>query len=251
MPHLPVSSDVKLAYEVVGEGPPIVLVHGFASSRSMNWKTPGWYGTLTQAGRQVIALDVRGHGESSKPHARSSYDERELAGDVVRLLDHLGVSRADVMGYSMGGFITIRLLHDHHDRVRRAIIAGVGENYFGRGVMETDAIAAGMRAKDAREVSGDVPRLFRLFAEQGKNDLEALANCMTRDRHSFAPEEMQHVDTPVLIVLGERDTITGPAGRLASIVANTQVEIVPGRDHMTTVGDKVYKAAVLRFLDEA
>ena len=61
MPHLPVSSDVKIAYEVAGEGPPIVLVHGFASSRSMNWKTPGWYGTLTQAGRQVIALDVRGH----------------------------------------------------------------------------------------------------------------------------------------------------------------------------------------------
>ena len=132
MPHLPVSSDVKIAYEVVGEGLPIVLVHGFASSRSMNWKTPGWYGTLTQAGRQVIALDVRGHGESSKPHARSSYDERELAGDVVRLLDHLGLARADVMGYSMGGFITMRLLHDHHDRVRRAVIAGVGRVQSGR-----------------------------------------------------------------------------------------------------------------------
>lgn len=250
MPTLSVSSDVGIAFEVLGEGPPLVLVHGFASSRTMNWKTPGWYGALTAAGRQAIALDVRGHGESSKPHDRRYYEEGELAHDIVRLLDHLGHEQADVMGYSMGGFITMRLLHDHHARVRRAIIAGVGENYFGRGVMETDAIAAGMRAKDAREVTGDVPRLFRLFAEQGKNDLEALANCMTRDRRSFTFDEMRHVDTPLLLVVGERDTITGPVGQLASMVSNSRLEVVPGRDHMTTVGDKAYKVAVLRFLQE-
>ena len=75
MPVLSVSSDVGIAYEVVGEGDPIVLVHGFASSRSMNWKTPGWFRTLEDAGRQVIALDVRGHGESSKPHDRGLYEE--------------------------------------------------------------------------------------------------------------------------------------------------------------------------------
>lgn len=249
MPVLSVSSDVRIAFEVVGTGDPIVLVHGFASSRSMNWKTPGWYRTLEEAGRQVIALDVRGHGESSKPHDRALYEEGELALDVVRLLDHLGHERADVMGYSMGGFITMRVLHDHHQRVRRAVIAGVGENYFGRGGMETDAIAAGMRAADPSTITGAVPRLFRTFAEQGKNDLEALACCMTRARHSFAPEEMVHVDTPALLVLGERDNITGPAGRLGSVLRHSTVEVVPGRDHMTTVGDKVYKAAVLRFLD--
>jgi pimeloyl-ACP methyl ester carboxylesterase len=249
MPALSVSSDVRIAYEVVGAGDPIVLVHGFASSRTMNWKTPGWYRTLEDAGRQVIALDVRGHGESSKPHDHARYEEGELALDVVRLLDHLGHERADVMGYSMGGFITMRLLHDHHTRVRRAVIAGVGENYFGRGGMETDAIAAGMRAADASSITGTVPRLFRTFAEQGKNDLEALACCMTRDRHSFAPEEMVHVDTPALLVLGERDNITGPAGRLGSVLRHSTVEVVSGRDHMTTVGDKAYKAAVLRFLD--
>jgi pimeloyl-ACP methyl ester carboxylesterase len=129
MPFLAVSPHIHLAYEILGEGPPIVLVHGFASSRVMNWRTPGWYGTLTAAGRQVIAVDMRGHGESSKPHDLAAYDEGELARDIVRLLDHLGHRQADVMGYSMGGFITMRLLHDNHDRVRRAVIAGVGENY--------------------------------------------------------------------------------------------------------------------------
>lgn len=248
MPFLAVSPHIQLAYEVLGDGPPIVLVHGFASSRGMNWRTPGWYGTLTGAGRQVIAVDMRGHGESSKPHEQSAYDEGELARDLVRLLDHLGHQQADVMGYSMGGFTTMRLLHDNHARVRRAVIAGVGENYYGRGVLETDAIAAAMRTDDPGSISGAVPRLFRVFAEQGKNDLEALAHCMTRPRQSFTASEMRHVDTPVLIVLGDKDTITGPAGALAEAPPRSEVVMVSNRDHMTTVGDKAYKAAVLSFL---
>lgn len=248
MAFLAVSAGLRLAYEVVGDGPPVVLVHGFASSRGMNWRTPGWYGALTAAGRQVVAVDMRGHGESSKPHSLHDYDEGELAGDIVRLLDHLGHGQADVMGYSMGGFITMRLLHDSHARVRRAVIAGVGENYYGRGVLETDAIAAAMRSDDPSSITAPVPRLFRIFAEQGKNDLEALACCMTRPRRSFSAEEMRHVDTPALIVLGDRDNITGPAGALADALPRSEVVLVPNRDHMTTVGDKAYKAAVLAFL---
>lgn len=250
MDFLNVSGDVRIAYEVAGSGPPIVLVHGFASSHIINWRSPGWYGALLEAGRQVIALDVRGHGESSRPHDAAAYDEGELAGDIVRLLDHLGHDVADVMGYSMGGFITLRLLHDAHRRVRRAVIAGVGENYYGRGALETGAIAAGMRAADVREIRDPVPRMFRLFAEQGKNDLEALALCMTRSRRSFSAAEMRHVDTPALIVLGEKDTITGPAGALAGVLAHARVAMIPNRDHMTTVGDKATKVAVLSFLAE-
>ena len=250
MPLLTVASNVSLAYEVLGEGAPLVLVHGFASNRGMNWRAPGWYQTLLQAERQVIAIDVRGHGESSKPHDRMLYDEGLLAGDIVRLLDHLGIERADVMGYSMGGFITMCLLHDASTRVRRAIVAGVGENYYGRGSLETDAIARGLRAASANDVVGTVPRNFRLFAEQGRNDLEALALCMTRERRSFQRDEMMHVETPLLFVLGALDTVTGPVGELAEVVSNARLVMVANRDHMTTVGDKVYKAAVLDFLAE-
>jgi pimeloyl-ACP methyl ester carboxylesterase len=253
MPTFTVPDGIRIAYEVVGEAvagkPPIVLVHGFASNRGTNWRATGWYDTLTQAGRQVIAMDVRGHGESDKPHDIDLYNEGELAWDVERLLDHLGHERADVMGYSMGGFITLRLLHDSEARVRRAVIAGVGENYYGRGAIETDAIAAGLRALNAADVQGAVPRQFRLFAEQGKNDLEALALCMTRERRSFAAAEFEELNVPTLIVVGEKDTITGPPGALAEALPGSHVVIVPGRDHMTCVGDKAYKAAVLSFLD--
>ena len=229
-------------------GDPIVLVHGFASSRNMNWRTPGWFDTLTRAGRQVIAPDMRGHGESSKPHLREAYDEGEMAGDVVRLLDHLGLLQADVMGYSMGGFIVMRLLRDHPGRIRRAVVAGVGNNYYGRGPIDTDAIAAGLREPDAAHVTGAVQRMFRSFAEQGRNDLEALALCMTRDRVSVQPAELQGLTVPVLIVVGDKDTITGPPPLLAQAIPGGRVVIIPGRDHMTTVGDKTYKSAVLEFL---
>lgn len=251
MPSLTVAPGIEIAYDVAGQGAPIVLVHGFASSRGQNWKSPGWVSPLTEAGRQVILFDVRGHGESSKPHDALAYDEGELAGDVIRLVDHLGHARVDVMGYSMGGFITLRVLHDFQDRVRKAVVAGVGENYYGRGRLETDDIAAGLRAEIAKDIQGAVPRQFRLFAEQGKNDLEALALCMTRNRHSFSASEMQHVQTPTLIVIGETDATTGPVGALASTIAGARAVTVPKRDHMTTVGDKVFKAAVLSFLDEA
>lgn len=249
MPTFEVPGGIRIAYEVVGEGPPIVLVHGFASNRATNWRATGWYGTLTQAGRQVIAMDVRGHGESDKPHDIDVYNEGELAWDVERLLDHLGHDRADVMGYSMGGFIALRLLHDSEERVRRAVIAGVGENYYGRGAVETDAIAAGLRTLNPADVQGAVPRQFRLFAEQGKNDLEALALCMTRERRSFQASEFEELMVPTLIVVGEKDTITGPPGALAEALPGSHTVIVPGRDHMTCVGDKVYKAAVLSFLE--
>jgi pimeloyl-ACP methyl ester carboxylesterase len=242
--------QLRLAFDVMGEGPAIVLVHGFASSRVINWRAPGWYHTLAEAGRQVIALDVRGHGQSDKPHDAAAYDEGELARDVVRLLDHLKIERADVMGYSMGGFITLRLLRDNPERVRRAILGGVGDNYYARGTIEFEAIAAALRAPDRESIEGMVPLQFRLFAEQGGNDLEALAMCMTRQRRSIPPQEWRMLKVPVLIVVGEKDTVTGPAGTLAAALPGARIVTVANRDHMTTVGDKAYKAAALDFLRE-
>ena len=99
-----------------------------------------------------------------------------------------------------------------------------------------------------KEALASVPRQFRLFAEQGRNDLEALALCMTRRRHSFTAEELSGLDVPVLIVIGETDTVTGPPGALAEALPSARVVIVPKRDHMSTVGDKITKAEVLAFL---
>jgi pimeloyl-ACP methyl ester carboxylesterase len=244
----PGPTGLRLAYDVEGGGAPIILVHGFASSREINWKGTGWYGTLTKAGRMVVALDVRGHGESDKPHVREAYDEGELAADVVRLMDHLGFERADLMGYSMGGFITLRLLADAPQRLRKAMVAGVGENYYRRTTVDSGAIAAGLRAPSSRDVKEAVPRQFRQFAEHGRNDLEALALCMTRERKSVA--SFPDVGVPVLIVAGSADSVAGDPQVLAEAVPNAKVAVVPGRDHMQTVGDRHYKEAVLAFLRE-
>ncbi len=245
----PASTVLRLAYDVEGDGPPIVLVHGFASNRAINWRAPNWYTTLVQAGRRVIGLDVRGHGESDKPHDATAYDEGELSRDVVRLMDHLGIERADVMGYSMGGFIVLRLLADAPQRLNKAIVAGVGENYYRRTSANSEAIAAGLRAPSAREVKDAVSRQFRLFAEHGKNDLEALALCMLRPRERIA--SFPDAGVPVVIVVGATDTIAGDPQVLTQAVTNSRVVVVPNRDHMLTVGDKLYKEAVLAFLDEA
>lgn len=243
----PQSTGLRLAYDIEGNGPPIVLVHGFASSRATNWRSTGWYRALTDAGRQVIGLDVRGHGESDKPHDAAAYDEAELERDVTRLLDHLNIDQADVMGYSMGGFIALRLLAEQPQRLNKLIIAGVGENYYRRTSANGDKIAEGLRANSSREVKDAVARQFRVFAEHGKNDLEALALCMLRPRLTIT--SFPDVGVPVLIVVGETDSIAGNPQVLAERVPNSSVAIIPNRDHMLTVGDKAYKDAAIAFLN--
>ena len=245
----PQSTGLRLAYEVQGSGAPIVLVHGFASSRATNWRSPSWYRALTEAGRQVISLDVRGHGESDRPHDATAYDEGELAHDVVRLLDHLSLARADVMGYSMGGFILLRVLAEHPERLSKVVIAGVGENYYRQTSANSDKIAEGLRAPTSRDVMDAVARQFRVFAEQGKNDLEALAVCMLRPRVTI--EAFPDNGVPVLIVVGGADSIAGDARVLSARVPNSRLVVIPNRDHMLTVGDKAYKDAAISFLDEA
>ena len=103
-----------------------MLVHGFASNKDVNWVNPSWVSTLTRAGRRVIALDNRGHGQSSKLYDTAAYGAPMMAEDVRALLDHLQLERADVMGYSMGARITAFLAVNHPARVRSAIIGGLG-----------------------------------------------------------------------------------------------------------------------------
>src|ERR1700694_761513 len=96
---------VEIAFLDEGEGEPIVLVHGFASTKEVNWVYPGWVSTLVGAGRRAIALDNRGHGQSSKLYDPADYHTDRMVEDVLALLDHLGLARADLFGYSMGARI--------------------------------------------------------------------------------------------------------------------------------------------------
>ena len=191
-------SGVTIHYVVEGRGPVITLVHGFASSLHGNWRAPGIIEALVSAGRQVVALDCRGHGKSSKPHDPQSYAGAAMTEDVIALLDHLALAQVDLMGYSMGGWIAASLLVNHPGRFRSVILSGVGDGLLAGGLprARSEAIANALDARDASAASGASARAFRAFAEQQKNDLAALAAMQRATRHEMDPARLGRVDKP-------------------------------------------------------
>jgi len=243
---------VEIAY--LDEGPsgrhadPIVLVHGFASNKEVNWVHPAWVMTLKDAGRRVIALDNRGHGRSSKLYDPARYHSAMMAEDVRALLDHLGIARADVMGYSMGARIAAFLAVKHPARVRSAVFGGLGIKLVeGAGLPES--IAEALEARSINDVSDPNGRLFRSFAETTRSDLRALAACMRGSRQTLSREQVAAIAAPVLVAVGARDQVAGSAGELAALIPGAKALDIPDRDHMLAVGDKVFKAGVLEFLN--
>lgn len=241
------SNGVNLAYRDEGEGPAVLLLHGFASSSQVNWVGPGWFETLIGAGYRVIALDNRGHGLSEKLYDPAAYSARTMAGDAARLLDHLGIQSACVMGYSMGARIATFLCMDAPQRVSRVIFGGLGINMV-RGIGGAQIIAQAMRAKDLASVSHPVGRAFRAFADQTGSDREALATCILASRDPISQSDVASIAMPALVAIGTRDDVAGDGQELADLLPHGQFFDIARRDHMNAVGDKLYKAAVLAFL---
>jgi len=241
------NDGVRIAYEEVGSGDPIVLVHGFASDRGQNWRGALWYDTLTRAGRRIVAMDCRGHGESDKPHDAAAYGDK-MVDDIATVMAAVGLSNADIMGYSMGGMLTMALLMRRPDLARRAIVAGVGETYFKDAPARRREIADALVAPDPDTITDPVNKQFRTFASQTGKDLAALAACMRAERTVYTPEQLGRWQGPVLVVCGEHDNLTGKPDGLANVFPQGRAVTVPHRDHMTAVGDKIYKQAVLEFL---
>jgi len=240
---------VEIAYLDEGEGEPIVLVHGFASTKETNWVAPGWIMTLRGAGRRVIALDNRGHGASSKLYDPAAYHSATMAEDVRALLDHLTIDRADVMGYSMGARITAFLAVNHPARVRSAIFGGLGIRLVD-GVGLPESIAEALEAPSLRDVEDQTGHMFRSFAEQTRSDLRALAACIRGSRQTMSRADAAGIRTAVLVAVGTKDQVAGNGHELAALIPGAQVLDIPGRDHMLAVGDKVYKAGVIDFLNQ-
>ena len=240
---------VEIAFLDEGEGEPIVLVHGFASNKDVNWVFPGWVTTLTRAGRRVIALDNRGHGASAKLYDPAAYHSAIMAADVRALIDHLGLPRADVMGYSMGARIVAFLALLHPGKVRSAVLGGLGVRLVD-GVGLPDTIASALEAPSLAEVSDPMAYMFRAFAEQTKSDLRALAACMRGSRQTLSRSEVASIALPLLVAVGGEDPIAGSPQQLAALIPGARALTIPGRDHMLAVGDRVFKSAVLAFLAE-
>lgn len=238
---------VEIAYLDEGEGDPIVLVHGFASSKNVNWVYPTWVSELKKNGRRVVALDNRGHGESEKLYDPAQYAIPVMAGDVVALMDHLGIARADIMGYSLGSRMTAWLALRAPERLRSAILGGVGMVLI-EGGGPGENVAKALDAASLDEVTDPMGRTFRAFADQTRSDRRALAACMRGSRGLMSAADAAKIDVPVLIAVGTTDEVAGSATGLAKIIAGSELLDIPNRDHMRAVGDRVYKAGVADFL---
>jgi pimeloyl-ACP methyl ester carboxylesterase len=241
------NGDVEIAYLDEGNGDPILLVHGFASTKNVNWVYPTWVSELKKNGHRVIALDNRGHGDSAKLYDPEKYHIPTMAGDVSALMDHLGIDRADVMGYSLGSRMTAWLARYQPQRLRSAIFGGIGIGLI-EGGGPGENVAEALEAPSLEDVTDAVGRTFRAFADQTRSDRRALAACLRGSRGLMTKEEAAAISVPVLIAVGTADEIAGSAQALGKIIPGAEVLDIPNRDHMRAVGDKVYKAGVLEFL---
>ena len=245
------SDGVRIAYvDENASGPrgTILLIHGFASNIIMNWTSPSWVRELTHAGYRVVAFDNRGHGDSDKLYELADYGAPLMAEDARRLLDHLGIAKAHVMGYSMGARIAAFLILRHPERVLSAVFGGLGINMV-RGMAGTGPIAHALEAPSIDDVKNPTARTFRAFADQTGSDLRALAACIRSARDPISAENVGRITCPVLVAVGDADVIGGPAADLAALIPNARAFVIEGRDHMKAVGDRSYKRAVLEFLE--
>ncbi|WP_029356380.1 alpha/beta fold hydrolase [Bosea sp. 117] len=239
---------IEFAYLDEGKGDPVILIHGFGSTKEVNWVAPGWVSTLTRAGRRAIAFDNRGHGASGKLYEAELYDPALMATDALALMDHLDIPRADIMGYSMGGRIGACVALAAPARTRSLIIGGIGIHLVeGAGLPAT--VAEALLAPSLEDVTDPTGRTFRAFAEQTKSDRRALAACIFGSRRTLTRAEVASIETPTLIGVGTKDPIAGSAHELAALMPDAEVVDIPDRDHMLAVGDRVWKHAVLAFLD--
>ncbi|MCL4434575.1 MAG: alpha/beta hydrolase [Actinobacteria bacterium] len=242
---------VEISYEVVGEGPPVLLLHGFASDARTNWVRTGVVDALVDCGFQVAMYDARGHGKSGKPHDPAAYATSVMLDDARGLIEHLGYPSVHVVGYSMGAKLAMRLAADYQ-RVQRAVLGGLGDLLVPIGVAGTaypaGNIAAALETDDVSSITEPTPRAFRAFANATKADRRALA-ALQRARRTEPPLDLGALTVPTLIITGEQDTLAGDPAALAAAIPGARYKIVPG-NHLSAVLSKEFSVAVTSFLSK-
>jgi pimeloyl-ACP methyl ester carboxylesterase len=249
------SGGLTLAYDdVVPAGAlmgTVVLVHGFATSRAENWRRLGWLGALERRGYRAVALDLRGHGDSDKPHDPAAYGRREMAGDIFALIDHLNLGRVDLLGYSMGAHLSLAVALAAPDRVNTLILGGVGGRLLtGEPISPTTmTMAEALTAPDASVITDPILRGFRQFAENQGEDRQALAACSQGRDATTGPEDLQRLAVSTLVVAGSRDEIAGDPQSLADAIPGAKAVTLPACDHFSSIPHALFKAAVFDFLE--
>jgi pimeloyl-ACP methyl ester carboxylesterase len=253
------SDGVPIHYTVQGSGEPVILVHGFGFNADLNWRSPGFVNALAKR-YQVIALDNRGHGLSGKPHEVEAYGEN-MPKDIINLMDHLGLEKAHVVGYSMGGFITMKLLTLYPERLLSAAPCGMSWDLLRDDHRETiDKIATALeqglgfgplleRLNINPNRRGLVERIFNRFLNR-LNDTQALAKAMRGMEQLEVPEALiRDNQVPTLTVVGDIDPLAETAEKQHEVMKNHELVYLKGADHVSAMRHPDFIPALLKFLE--
>lgn len=229
---------------------PVLLVHGFATTGSLTWDATGWVRAFAEAGRGAIVPDLRGHGASEAPHDPAAYSPELLAQDLLGVLDEEGVDRVDVMGYSMGSWVSLALVGLAPERVGRLVIGGVGtvEQFGHWGVSAVQAALLGDAA--ALDAASPLAPLLASLRQAPGIDREALAACaagMAAHPLPFPSAVPTTSAVPTMLVVGEADPVTDGAEEAARLLG-AELVVLPRRNHVTTLSARAFKQAALPFL---
>jgi pimeloyl-ACP methyl ester carboxylesterase len=232
-----------------GGQPPVVLQHGFVADTATNWVVPGVVAALLAAGRAVVGIDARGHGQSDKPHDPDRYGEARMAADVIRVAGVLGLGSYDLVGYSMGAIVAL-LVAVEDRRVRRLAVGGIGAAVVELGGLDTRsvgtaALVAALEADDPAAVAGSRAAGFRRLAERVGADRRALA-AHARTVHD-RPIPLHAVGAPALVLAGDADPLAVRPQVLADALPRGRLALVPG-DHLGAVGAPEFRATLVEFL---
>jgi pimeloyl-ACP methyl ester carboxylesterase len=259
------NEGIKIYYEIVGEGPPVVMIHGFPANLE-RWKETNWVATLKED-FQLILLDCRGHGKSDKPHDESYYGQK-MTDDVMKLMEHLSIDKANFFGYSMGASITFRLLLSKPSLLISAILGGFVLGRFFLNFLQDDKERSNyiknmkrrieaFRADSIKDVKYPMGRAFRRRAELKGNDLIALAAVTTgflkeRSETMISPaqirESLKKIKVPVLTVIASGEIVSGKT-LVAQLVPDACHFQIQGKDHFNVLPDPKFKMIVKAFLN--
>lgn len=258
------SDGVRIHYTVEGKGEPVVLIHGYAASIAANWAMPGIVKGLA-ANYQVIALDNRGHGQSEKPHDPAAYGNK-MSEDVLRLMDHLQIQKAHIVGYSMGGFMTGWLVTEHPERVLTATMGGAGWNkpdqvpqMSGMLKMLAESLEQGKGLGPlivALTPVGQPPMTPQQIEATNKmflalnNDPLALAAVARNGMPQVTEARLRANKIPALALIGEVDPLKAGVDNLDGLMPNLKIVVIPKANHLTAFVSPLFLESLLSFLAE-
>jgi pimeloyl-ACP methyl ester carboxylesterase len=249
-----VVDDLRLAYDDLAPDGEVrgvvVLAHGFASNRAENWRRLGWYAAFAQAGYRVAAFDLRGHGESDKPHAPERYARVELARDIIRLMDAAGIRRAHLMGYSLGAHLALAAALAAPERIDKLVLGGIGGRLLGPPPpAPAMSLAEALLTDDPEAIADPVQRGFRQFAEAQGDDRAALAACSRGVAAGATIPDLARLAPSTLVAAGAQDDLAGDPAILAAALPEARAVVLPGCDHFSAIPHAAFRAAVFDFLE--